>query len=163
SPFFSEIEVCAAPPWPTTSGTSPYVGTSLHGRGTCGRSVAMKYRIPLFFGLALALVAGLCADEPAKDKPKPDQAPPKAGAYKDERSGWPDSFKYYGPNGLWKTWNESQRLGRDTWIYWTGGNQKFLRLGTLLGGQQQVPISIEYFRLLDSRHRGDRFKKLGLI
>jgi hypothetical protein len=122
----------------------------------------MKSRMPLFFGLAFALGAGLCAEEPAKDGPKPEPAPPK-GASKDERSGWPDSFKYYGPNGLWKTWNESQRLGRDTWIYWTGGNQKFLRLGTILGGQQQVPISIEYFRLLDSRHRGDRFKKLGLM
>jgi hypothetical protein len=123
----------------------------------------MKRRLLLMVGLMLALVAGLCADEPAKDKPKPDAYPPKAGADKDGRSGWPDSFKYYGPNGLWKTWNESQKLGRDTWIFWTGGNQKFLRLGTLLGGQQQVPISIEYFRVLDSRHRGDRFKTLGLI
>jgi hypothetical protein len=72
-----------------------------------------------------------------------------------------DSFKYYGPNGLWKTWSESQQWGRDTWIFWTGGNQKFLRLGTQVGGR--FPISIEYYRMLDSRNRHQRFRLFGLI
>ena len=28
-----------------------------------------------------------------------------------------------------------QKLGRDTWIMWTGGNQNFFRLGSVTGGQ----------------------------
>jgi hypothetical protein len=90
-------------------------------------------------------------------------AKPGTPAEGDKRSGWKDSFKYYGPNGLWKTWTDAQKRGRDTWIFWTGGNQKFLRLATLLGGRQAAPVSIEYFRMLDSRNRKDRFKKFGLV
>jgi hypothetical protein len=74
-----------------------------------------------------------------------------------------DSFKYYGPGGLGKTWDASQRLGRDTWIFWTWGNQKFLRKVAVLAGNQPVPISVDFFRTLDSRRRGTRFRDLGLI
>ena len=71
----------------------------------------------------------------------------------------PDSFRYYGPIGP-DEWTEDLKRGRDTWIFWTGGNQKFFRLGTQLGGQ--FGTSIEYFRLLEL-DRDERFRKLGLI
>lgn len=80
-----------------------------------------------------------------------------------------DSYKYYGPGSLWKQWNEDtpkakmQRLGRDTWIHWTWGNQKVVRSATVLAGNLPVPVSLDLFRLLDSRNRGRRFRDLGLI
>src|SRR5262249_34445996 len=83
------------------------------------------------------------------------------------RSDLPDSFKYYGPGGLWKLWDRNdwqpQRLGRDTWIFWTWGNQKFLRLGAKGLSNQPVPISLDLYRVLDSRIRDSRFTQLGLI
>ncbi|HEV3447869.1 MAG TPA: hypothetical protein VG099_24745, partial [Gemmataceae bacterium] len=100
-----------------------------------------------------------------------DQAAPAlANAHADERGQKPDSFLYYGPNGLWKYWHDpanmqasSQRLGRDTWIHWTWGNQKFLRKVAVLAGQLPVPISSDFFRALDSRNHGTRFRDLGFI
>ncbi|HEV3080373.1 MAG TPA: hypothetical protein VGY66_11360 [Gemmataceae bacterium] len=100
-----------------------------------------------------------------------DQATPAlANAHADERGQKPDSFLYYGPNGLWKYWHDpanmqasSQRLGRDTWIHWTWGNQKFLRKVAVLAGQLPVPISSDFFRALDSRNHGTRFRDLGFI
>src|SRR5262249_19596666 len=81
-----------------------------------------------------------------------------------------DSYYYYGPNGLVKYWHDPsnkdaplQRLGRDTWIHWTWGNQKVLRRASVVAGNLPVPISIDLFRLLDSRKRGTRFRDLGLI
>lgn len=79
----------------------------------------------------------------------------------------PDSFKYYGPGGLNQLWDrddwQSHRIGRDTWIFWTWGNQKFLRLGSKNLGNQPLPISVDLFRVLDSRQRDTRFARLGLI
>jgi hypothetical protein len=98
--------------------------------------------------------------------PAPAQAPsdPAAGQAKTT------SYKYYGPNKLWKKWNDplnqdapDLRLGRDTWIHWTWGNQKLLRKASVLAGNLPVPISIDYFRILDSRKRLSRFRDLGLI
>ena len=83
------------------------------------------------------------------------------------RANLPDSFKYYGPQGLWQLWNrddwQTHRIGRDTWIFWTWGNQKFLRFGMKGLGNQALPISLDLFRLLDSRNRDRRFAQLGLI
>ena len=45
-------------------------------------------------------------------------------------------------------------------MFWTGGNENFFRLGTMLGGR--AGVSVEYYRLLES-DRGNRFKTLGLI
>ena len=88
----------------------------------------------------------------------------------DERASKPDSYYYYGPNGLWKYWHDpnnpkapSERLGRDTWIHWTWGNQKFLRKAAVLAGRLPVPISLDFFRVLDSRNRATRFRDLGVI
>jgi hypothetical protein len=78
-----------------------------------------------------------------------------------DRSKQPDSYKYYGPNGLWYKWSDDQKLGRDTWIMSTFGNQKFYRILAEFGGS--LGMSIDFYRLLDSRRRGERFKLLGLI
>jgi mono/diheme cytochrome c family protein len=81
-----------------------------------------------------------------------------------------DSYYYYGPGGLAKYWNDpknkngpAERLGRDTWIHWTWGNQKVIRSATVLAGHLPVPVSIDLFRLLDSRKRATRFRDFGLI
>jgi hypothetical protein len=58
---------------------------------------------------------------------------------------------------------EAQRLGRDTWIHWTWGNQKLLRKASVFAGNLPVPVSIDFFRLLDSRKRATRFRDFGLI
>jgi hypothetical protein len=114
------------------------------------RPRAVTFGAALIVGLALLGLAGEDRRDGRGDKP---------GAGYDERAGWKDSFKYYGPNKLWQTWTPSQKFGRDTWLFWTGGNQKFLRLLA----EQVAPLSIDLFRLLDSRRRGERFAKFGLI
>ncbi len=78
-----------------------------------------------------------------------------------DRSKLPDSYKYYGPNGLWYKWTDDQKLGRDTWIMSTYGNQKFYRLLVKFGGS--LGISVDFYRVLDSRHRAERFQELGVI
>jgi hypothetical protein len=89
--------------------------------------------------------------------------PTPRSAAEDERSQFPDSYKYYGPQGLWKTWSDQERLGRDTWIFWTWGNQRLLRDGARLAGRGPSPTSLDFFRMLDSRNRDSRFERLGLI
>ncbi len=48
------------------------------------------------------------------------QPEPSAGSHPGgpdaDRSKYKDSYKYYGPNGLWYKWSEGQKLGRDTWL-----------------------------------------------
>src|SRR5260370_17644246 len=96
--------------------------------------------------------------------------PPRPDPANDDRAKHEDSYYYYGPNNLWQYWHDpankdapSQRLGRDTWIHWTWGNQKVLRHASVLAGNLPVPVCIDSFRLLDSRNRGTRFRDLGLI
>jgi hypothetical protein len=56
------------------------------------------------------------------------------------------------------------RRGRDTWFFWTGGDEKFLRLGTKLSGRlTQGKWAVEYFHLIDSRLRDERFATFGVI
>lgn len=109
--------------------------------------------------IVLCLLASLCGAFAAGQK----TASPTASADPKQEKSRPDSFRYYGPNGLWKKWDASQRLGRDTWIFWTWGNQKFLRKVAVLSGNLPVPVSLDFFRMLDSRNRGTRFRTLGLI
>jgi len=85
-------------------------------------------------------------------------SPPGAAQAADDESR-PDSYAYYGRGA--QNYTPEQRRGRDTWIFWTAGNEKFYRLGTKLGGK--IGVSIEYLRLLDSRERATRFERLGLI
>jgi hypothetical protein len=112
--------------------------------------------------LALA-VGGLTLTVGGADPPAAPEKPAAPGDRAEKAPQRPDSYWYYGPNGLWKTWTPAQREGRDTWILWTGGNQKFLRLATQLGGSKPVPVSLEFFRMLDSRNRGKRFQLFGLV
>jgi mono/diheme cytochrome c family protein len=69
-----------------------------------------------------------------------------------------DKYAYYGKGDAYTA---SQKIGRDTWIMWTGGNQNFFRLGSVKAGGFGIPV--EYFRLLDSRDRPSRFQRLGLV
>ncbi len=69
-----------------------------------------------------------------------------------------DKYEYYGKGA---EYTASQKIGRDTWIMWTGGNQNFFRLGSVVAGRFGIPV--EYFRLIDSRQRRNRFKTLGLV
>jgi hypothetical protein len=71
-------------------------------------------------GLA-ALLVGLACLHPVRSASAEDY--PKTGGGADDRAKRPDSFQYYGPNGLWYKWTEGQKLGRDTWIFSTYGNQ----------------------------------------
>jgi hypothetical protein len=97
--------------------------------------------------------------------------PPAGASAADQKAENHDSYFYYGPGGLRDTWHpevdtplaKRQRKGRDTWIHWTWGNQKVIRSATVLAGNLPVPVSLDLFRLLDSRQRGTRFRDLGLI
>jgi hypothetical protein len=84
-----------------------------------------------------------------------------SGSKLPDRSTLPDSVRYYGPNGLWASWDAEQKIGRNTWMFYTGGNQKFYRIFAHFGGQ--AGVSIDFFRLLDSKGRADRFREIGLI
>jgi hypothetical protein len=91
---------------------------------------------------------------------KPAYGEGGGGGYAD-RSKLPDSFRYYGPNGLWARWDAEQRFGRNTWMFYTGSNQKFYRiLARFLGTNG---ISVDFYRLLDSKRRPDRFRTLGVV
>ena len=119
----------------------------------------MRRQCGAFIPGTLALVLGLGAAGAAAQDP----AVPKGGGYGAEAGPHYDSYKYYGPNGLWKVWTPAQKHGRDTWILWTGGNQKFLRWASEYGSSLPVPVSIEMYRALDSRHRATRFQQFGLV
>ena len=106
-----------------------------------------------------SLLIGLVWPSTAESSPpqSPPQYPPDAER---DRSRLPDSFRYYGPNGLWWKWTADQRVGRDTWFFYTGGNQKFYRILSRFGGQ--AGVSIDFSRLLAAKPE-DRFRKVGLI
>jgi mono/diheme cytochrome c family protein len=116
---------------------------------------AQRDRLALVLGLILGLSGS--AQAGGVSAPPASQTSAQEAPYKE------DSFKYYGPNGMWKNWTDSQRLGRDTWIFWTWGNQKFLRKVAVLTGNLSVPVSLDFFRALDSRNRETRFRDLGLV
>ena len=51
-----------------------------------------------------------------------------------------------------------QRAGRDTWYFWTGGNQKFwVRMAELTDG------NVDLLNYVDSRRHGRRFRELGAV
>ncbi len=103
-------------------------------------------------------------DDSGGSKPVPQAAQDKGSADRHnpapDRSKLADSFKYYGPNGLWYTWTKDQKLGRDTWFFYTGGTQKFYRILSQFGGE--LGISLDFNRLLASSPEY-RFRELGLI
>lgn len=51
-----------------------------------------------------------------------------------------------------------ERVGRDTWYFWTGGNQKFWsRMAELTDG------NVDLLEYIDSRRHGRRFRDLGAV
>lgn len=127
--------------------------------------MSVRYSSPVVFWLASALFGLVYVNEARSDDAYPEtpDALRSAGYDQRDRSELPDSFKYYGPNGLWSRWDAAERRGRDMWIFWSYGNQRFYRRLQLFGGQLPAPMSIDFFRLLDSRNRGRRFRDLGLV
>src|SRR5262245_22248261 len=116
--------------------------------------------LPRLFGAVGAFALAAAISQPTTRAVA--DPPPSPDPTKDDRAkeGKKDSYYYYGPNNLWQYWHDpnnkdaaKQRLGRDTWIHWTWGNQKVLRKASVLAGNLPVPVSIDFFRLLDSRNR----------
>ena len=142
------------------------------------RSLSLALSASVVFGLGWILLtststhpvgAASADDGPVVESP---QVQAKAGGYgggggygsggqEPDRSKLPDSFRYYGPNGLWYTWNDDQKIGRNTWLFYTADNQKFYDILIKFAGQ--FDISVDFYRLLDSTRRPDRFRQLGLI
>ena len=54
--------------------------------------------------------------------------------------------------------SERERRGRDTWYFWTGGNEKFwVRMAEITDG------NVDLLNYVDSRRHGRRFRELGAI
>jgi hypothetical protein len=90
--------------------------------------------------------------------PGPGASSATGGAPQGTGDATKDKYAYYGRGDAYTA---EQKVGRDTWIMWTGGNEKFFRLGSVKAGNLGIPV--EYFRLLDSRERATRFQRLGLV
>lgn len=94
---------------------------------------------------ALTTVATLALADVAKDSGSPP--PPPAV---------PDDPGFYaGEQGL----TPSQRAGREIWYKATAGNSRFHTYTF----QQRVGVLIDWFRVLDSRERDDRFRAWGIV
>ena len=119
-------------------------------------------------GLTISLLLAGCgqSDEGIEDAPvvkpaptsgkAPETGPAPATGVATGQSK--DKYAYYGKG---EGFTPIQQTGRDTWIMWTGGNQAFFRLGSEKAGSLGIPV--EYFRLLDSRERPNRFRRLGMV
>lgn len=54
--------------------------------------------------------------------------------------------------------SEVERRGRDTWYFWTGGNEKFwVRMAEITDG------NVDLLNYVDSRRHGRRFRELGAV
>jgi hypothetical protein len=144
------------------------------------RSLSLSLALFTCMGFAIGLMLLASTSTPsagvarAQEVPAPPaaKAQPKGGGYagggapgyggqEPNRSKLPDSFRYYGPNGLWKTWNDDQKIGRNSWLFYTAGNQQFYHILRTFAGE--FGISIDFYRLLNTKGRPDRFRTLGLI
>src|SRR5262245_37094411 len=66
-----------------------------------------------------------------------------------------DEYDYGYPKGYL---NDAQRAGRDTWYFWTGGNEKFwVKMAEITEG------NVNLLAYVDSRLNGRRFATLGAI
>lgn len=93
----------------------------------------------------IATVSAVALAEGSKDSgtpPAPRAAPDNPGFYAGEA-------------GL----NASQRAGREIWYKATAGNSRFHTYTF----QQRVGVLIDWFRVLNSRERDDRFRAWGII
>lgn len=82
--------------------------------------------------------------------------PPVAGA-----SGEPSAQPGYGSEedyGYGGRLTDTERIGRDTWYFWTGGNEKFwVRMAEITEG------NVDLLNYVDSRRHGRRFRELGAV
>ena len=79
-----------------------------------------------------------------------------AGAYGGRAAEMRDAHETYASGALMLTAEE--KIGRDTWHFWTGGNEKFWRqLAITTGG------NVDLLMYADSRMRDRRFETLGAI
>ncbi len=68
------------------------------------------------------------------------------------RYGTDDDYGYGG------RLSDLERTGRDTWYFWTGGNEKFwVRMAELTDG------NVDLLNYVDSRRHGRRFRELGAL
>src|SRR6266436_6180327 len=95
--------------------------------------------------LAAALVLAVVLLSGARSRaqePGPSTAQPARG------------YDYYGYSYL----TDDQRAGRDTWYFWTAGNEKFW---TRMAGLPETHVNLLSY--VDSRLHGQRFAMLGVI
>lgn len=103
-----------------------------------------------FMSAVLSLLAG-CGDH--------DAVPDEARLAGRKASDLPASKVDYcaGMDGGIKL-TEEEVIGRNSWMLWTGGNERFWNLMS----QRGYGI-IDLLKLVDSRERGTRFRRLGLV
>lgn len=97
-------------------------------------------------GLAWAGLAGVTAMRGSESgsMPPPTEAAPQYGT--DEDYGYGTRL------------TDLERRGRDTWYFWTGGNQKFwVRMAGITDG------NVDLLHYVDSRRHGRRFRELGAV
>lgn len=99
-----------------------------------------------------AAVAGLTGDR------VPGAAPVAAAAPQPGVAAVQPSYGTEEDYGYGSRLTEIERAGRDTWYFWTGGNQTFwLRMAELTDG------NVDLLHYIDSRRHGRRFRELGAV
>ncbi|WHZ22677.1 MAG: hypothetical protein OJF47_001789 [Nitrospira sp.] len=101
---------------------------------------------PLMVAVSLMLYVGLVAVVSGKDT-----AGPPALVVKEERA--PD-FRYGGGN-----LNDSERAGAEIWFKATAGNERFFTYVY----PQRIGVAIDWYRVLNTTSREQRFNRWGLI
>lgn len=100
-----------------------------------------------FWTLVLCGWAGMLMVASQREPGAQAPASPQASYVSDEDYG-------YGPRGL----TDVERQGRDTWYFWTGGNERFwVRMADITEG------NVDLLNYVDSRRHGRRFRDLGAI
>lgn len=101
---------------------------------------------PLMVAVSLMLYVGLVAVVNGKDT-----AGPPALVVKEEHA--PD-FRYGGGN-----LNDSERAGAEIWFKATAGNERFFTYVY----PQRIGVTIDWYRVLGTKSREQRFNRWGLI
>jgi hypothetical protein len=113
--------------------------------------------------VSLALLAATCSLLAAGVLKVTARGSEAAGSQDSERAqqqpGYPSPYQTdedygYGSRNL----TPEQRAGRDTWYFWTGGNEKFwIKMARVTAG------NVDLLNYVDSRRNGRRFRELGAI
>lgn len=94
-------------------------------------------------GITAAVAVGASGDTPARGAQPPY---PAASGYTDEDYGYGTRL------------TPEEREGRDTWYFWTGGNEKFW-----VQMARKTEGNVDLINYVDSRRHGRRFRELGAI